>query len=388
MFQRATSTYQISNVLVFSCFVAWNTLGCFFTRVLLSKRFEVSRVKHRPTIRDVALKAGLSLSTVSLVINNRGNVSPETRASVLKVIHELSYHPTRSARGLASKTSGNIGFIVSEEHFSQAEPFYTRIFLGTEFEARGHNYYILLTTVGNQFDPDKYVPRFLLERNVDGIIVAGKVNDRLISYMDSLGLPIVLLDYEMKKTDHSAVLIDNWRGATLAVEHLLGLGHRKIAFLGGDMHHPSISERHEAYRSALEQAGVSPEKVYEITKNEGTSIEGGASAAQMLLASGATPTAIFAANDAMAIGCMRHLKSLGMRIPQDVAVVGFDDIEMSSHIEPDLTTIRVLKEELGKIAVQRIVDIINTKTKTIVTTRVPVELIIRGSTVDSSREDD
>ena len=111
-------------------------------------------MKHRPTIRDVAKKAGMSLSTVSLVINNRGYVSSGTRESVLKIVRELSYHPTRSARGLASKTSGNIGFILSEEHFSQAEPFYTRIFLGTEFEARDHNFYILLTTVGNQFDPD------------------------------------------------------------------------------------------------------------------------------------------------------------------------------------------------------------------------------------------
>ena len=179
-------------------------------------------MKHRPTIRDVARKAGLSLSTVSLVINNRGYVSPETRESVLKVVRELSYHPTRSARGLASKTSGNIGFILSEEHFSQAEPFYTRIFLGTEFEARIHNFYILLTTVGDQFDPDQYVPRFLLERNVDGIIIAGKVSEKLISYIDSLGLPIVLVDYEMKRALHSAVLIDNWRGGTLAVEHLTG----------------------------------------------------------------------------------------------------------------------------------------------------------------------
>jgi LacI family transcriptional regulator len=345
-------------------------------------------VKHRPTIRDVARKAGLSLSTVSLVINNRGNVSPETRASVQKVIRELSYHPTRSARGLASKTSGNIGFILSEEHFSQAEPFYTRIFLGTEFEARDHNFYILLTTVGDQFDPDVYVPRFLLERNVDGIIVAGKVNEKLISYIDSLGLPIVLVDYEMKRSRHSAVLIDNWRGATLAVEHLLALGHRKIAFLAGDIQHPSLTSRYEAYQHTLRQAGVLLEDSFEITDERETSIEGGALAAERLFTSGARPTAIFAANDAMAIGCMRYLKSRGMSIPGDVAVVGFDDIEMSSHIEPHLTTVRVLKEEMGKIAVQRVVDGINAKTRVVVTTHVPVELIVRESTVRAAQVGD
>jgi len=345
-------------------------------------------VKHRPTIRDVAKKAGLSLSTVSLVINNRGYVSPETREAVLNVVRELSYHPTRSARGLASRTSGNIGFILSEEHFSQAEPFYTRIFLGTEFEARDHNYYILLTTVGNQFDPDQHVPRFLLERNVDGIIIAGKVNEKLIAHIDALGLPIVLVDYELKRTRHSAVLIDNWRGGTLAVEHLLSLGHTKIAFLGGDIRHPSLTDRYEAYCNALRLAGLTPDEAYAITDEPETSVEAGTSAAERLLSSGAEPTAIFAANDAMAIGCMRHLKARGIRIPQDIAVVGFDDIDMSSHIEPHLTTVRVLKEEMGKIAVQRIVDSINAKTGTVVTTHVPVELIVRESTVDSDRVDD
>jgi len=345
-------------------------------------------VKHRPTIRDVAKKAGLSLSTVSLAINNRGYVSPETRESVLKIVRELSYHPTRSARGLASRTSGNIGFILSEEHFSQAEPFYTRIFLGTEFEARDHNYYILLTTVGNQFDPDQYVPRFLLERNVDGIIIAGKVNEKLIAYIDSLGLPIVLVDYELKRMRHSAVLIDNWRGGTLAVEHLLSLGHRRIAFLGGDIRHPSLTDRFEAYRNTLRQAGIVADEAYAITDEQETSVEAGTAAAGRLLGSGATPTAIFAANDAMAIGCMRHLKSRGIRIPQDIAVVGFDDIDMGSHVEPHLTTVRVLKEEMGKIAVQRVVDSINAKTRIVVTTHVPVELIVRESTVDSDRVDD
>ena len=345
-------------------------------------------MKHRPTIRDVAKKSGLSLSTVSLVINNRGNVSPGAREAVQKVVRELAYHPTRSARGLASKTSGNIGFILSDEHFSQAEPFYTRIFLGTEFEARDHNYYILLTTVGNQFDPDVYVPRFLLERNVDGIIIAGKVNEKLISHIDSLDLPIVLVDFEIKRAHHSAVLIDNWRGATLAVEHLLSLGHKRIAFIGGDVRHPSITDRYEAYQNTLHMAGVFLEESYEVTDEEETSVEGGTSAAERLFASGAKPTAIFAANDAMAIGCMRHLKSRGLRIPQDVAIVGFDDIEISSHIEPHLTTVRVLKEEMGKIAVQRVVDSINAKTKTVVTTHVPVELIVRESTVVLAHVDD
>ena len=134
----------------------------------------------RPTIKDVARESGFSLSTVSLVINDRGYVSPETRQKIIDVVGRLGYHPTRSARGLASRTSGNIGFILTEDHFSQAEPFYTKIFLGTEFEARNFHYYILLTTVASEFSRVQ-TPRFLLERNVDGVIIAGKVSPKLIS---------------------------------------------------------------------------------------------------------------------------------------------------------------------------------------------------------------
>src|SRR5438105_3408848 len=131
---------------------------------------------RRPTICEVAAKADLSISTVSLFLNNSSKVGGEARKKIQRVIGDLGYTPRRSARGLASKLSGNIGFIVSEDHFTQAEPFYTRIFLGTEFEARDHEYYILLTTVSKQFTNRQSIPRFLLEGNVDGIILAGRID--------------------------------------------------------------------------------------------------------------------------------------------------------------------------------------------------------------------
>jgi len=138
----------------------------------------------RPTIDDVARQSGFSLSTVSLVINDRGYVSAETRRKILEVVGRLGYHPTRSARGLASRTSGNVGFILTEDHFSQAEPFYTRIFLGTEFE---------IAQLPLLHPPDHgpvrgfphRTPRFLLERHVDGVIIAGKVSHKLIEHVES-----------------------------------------------------------------------------------------------------------------------------------------------------------------------------------------------------------
>jgi len=335
----------------------------------------------RPTIKDVAKKAGLSLSTVSLAINRSGYVSEETRAKVLRVVKELNYHPSRAARGLASRTSGNIGFIISEDHFSSAEPFYTKIFLGTEFEARKHNFYILLTTVENSYAKERAVPRFLLERNVDGVIIAGKIDSRLVEYIERLGLPIVLVDYRLPHGRVSTVMIDNRKGAHLAMEHLLGLGHRRIGFAGGDITHPSIAERYQAYQEALEEHDVPFDQRLVSTGEPDTRLEDGCRALQKIFTGGGEPTAIFAANDAMAIGCMQCAKQRGLMIPGDLAIAGFDDIESALHVEPCLTTVRVFKEEMGAVAVQRLVEAVKSTSRPIVNTYVPVELIVRESTV-------
>lgn len=344
-------------------------------------------MSKRPTIKDVAKMAGLSLSTVSLVINKNGYVSEETRINVLRVVKELGYHPSRAAKGLASKTSGNIGFILSDDHFSQAEPFYTMIFLGTEFEARDHNYYILLTTVGKTFKEPQSVPRFLLERNVDGVIIAGKINPKLVDYVDRLGLPMMLVDYTFPKKRISSVLIDNRKGAHLAVQHLVNLGHREIGFIGGDIEHPSLAERFLAYKDCLVANGIAPNQNLMMTDEPDSGMKNGSSAIRRMLERDGKPTAIFAANDAMAIGCMQYVKQRGMKIPDDVAIVGFDDIVSSSHVEPRLTTIKVFKEEMGALAVRSLIESVKSKSRTVVNTYVPVELVVRESTQEFTPSD-
>ncbi len=337
-------------------------------------------MKKRATINDVAREAGLSLSTVSLVINNSGYASEKTRKKVLKIVEELSYHPSRAARGLASKKSGNIGFIVSDDHFSRLEPFYTKIFLGTEFEARLHNYYILLTTVGNNFREPDSIPRFLLERNVDGVIIAGKCPGKLVDYIQRLDIPIMLVDYMFPRKRFSSVMIDNRRGAHLAVKHLVATGHSEIGFIGGDIAHPSIAERFLGFKEALVEHGIVPDKRLQITDEDDTTIRNGAAATRRMFEGGKKPTAIFAANDAMALGCIQFAKQRGINIPDDLSLIGFDDIEASVHMEPALTTVKVFKEEMGALAVQRLVDVFKTKSTLIVNTFVPVELIVRSTT--------
>jgi len=332
------------------------------------------------TIKDVARKAGVAVSTASLVINDRPNVNPETKERVLQVIRELNFHPRRNARALASQKTGNIGFILTEEHFSLAEPFYTKIFLGTEFEARRYHYYILLTTVPGSFRTESNLPRFLRERNVDGILFAGRVPLALLQHVRELSLPHVFIDFSPRSKMNNVVMMDNLLGASQAVQHLLDLGHREIAFLGGDISHPSIATRLEGYQQTLAQAQLPLNGNLIESEEEDTSTLDGRRAVQKLIDKKISFTAIFAANDAMALGAMQVLQESGRKIPAEVSLVGFDDVEACVHVQPQLTTIRVDKEELGAIATRRLVEMIESKKELFGRVFSPVELVVRQST--------
>jgi LacI family transcriptional regulator len=335
--------------------------------------------KKRYTIKDVARMAGVSVSTVSLVINKKGPVSEETRRKVLHAVHKLDYHPRRVAQGLASQKTGNIGFILTDDHFSLVEPFYTKIFLGTEVEARKYGYYIILTTVPNQFSKE-HIPRFLLERNVDGVIMAGRVPEKLIAYIRDMGLPVTLVDYYNRRQKTAAILIDNIEGAYQAVTHLIELGHKKIGFVGGDLSHPSISDRLTGFKKAMEEHGLPIVPEWVITTERNTSVPSGYQAMNTLLKSGELPTAIFACNDAMAIGCLRRLKESGIRVPDQIALIGFDDIDAALQMEPRLSTIHVYKERMGALAMQQMASMLENGEQSTEKVLVPVELVIREST--------
>jgi LacI family transcriptional regulator len=342
-------------------------------------------MSHGATIKDVAEKAKVSEATVSLVLNNKANVREETRHRVLEAIQQLNYHPRTTARGLASRKSGNIGFVLTDDHFSRAEPFYTKIFLGTEFESRKYNYYILLTTVPRSFRLETDLPRFLHERNVDGVLLAGHVPTALSEHLLKLKLPHVFIDFSPRHKQSNVVMMDNLLGATLAVLHLIALGHRRIAFIGGDITHPSIAKRLEGYQQALQAAHLTiAEKLIESGESY-TAADDGYRAVEKLITAGVDFTAIFAANDVMAIGAMQGLKKYGRQIPAEVSVVGFDDIEAGTHAQPQLTTVRVDKEELGAVALRRLVEMIETKKEFPGKVFTPVELVVRQSTAPPTK---
>ena len=334
-----------------------------------------------PTIKDVAKTANVSTATVSLVIHNHKRISPETRVKVNKVIQELNYHPFRSARGLVSQKTGNIGFILTDDHFLRSEPFYTRIFLGTEFAARENEFYILLTTVPSAFKSGDRLPRFVLERNVDGMIIAGKVSDDLIKNLEKYNLPLVFIDYYPENNKYSNVLIDNISGGKKAVQHLINYNHEKIGFIAGDIQHPSIKNRFQGYKIAMEETGLFYNDTFYVIDEENPARENGYNAVKKLLDKNKSITAIFACNDAMAIGVMRYLKENKIKIPEDISIIGFDNVEADLSLDPPLSTISVNKTDMGIEAINLMAEILNNKVKTIKKVLVPVELISRRSTI-------
>ncbi len=332
------------------------------------------------TIKEVAKRAGVSTATVSLVLHNKKRISDETRKKVLKAVQDLDYHPSQAARGLVLKQTGNIGFILTEDHFLRTEPFYTKIFLGTEFETRNSNYYILLSTIPAEFSENEPLPRFIVQQNIDGLIIAGKVPRIFVEKISDLNIPVVFVDYYPSKGDFSAVLIDNIQGGLLATEHLIELGHERIAFIGGDIEHPSINERLIGYKLALEKNGLQVNADLVVTGEKTTSKENGFNAVCDLLERGVNFTAVFACNDAMAIGAMECLKKRGIRIPQQISVVGFDDIESDIFQEPPLTTIAVPKFDLGIEAMKLMRDLLDKNIRKNKKILVPVKLVVRQST--------
>ncbi len=344
-----------------------------------------SKIKKKVTIKDVASHANASMSTVSMVVNRKGYVSDEKRKDILSSIRELNYVPSASARNLASNRTNNIGFILRESHFTLSEPFYTRIFLGTEFEAKNHNYYVLLSTVTDNYEKEIDTPRLLKERNVDGIIIAGKVDDGLLQEVEDSGIPFVLVDYQYKS--YPCITVDNINAGIKAVRYLIEKRHTEIAFVGADIKHPSISGRLEGYQLAMLKAGYKDVNDFVfIAEDDSPTLQTGFRIAEKVFDSLKKPTAVFCANDALALGLMECAKHRGINIPEDLAVIGFDDVEGAKFSSPKLTTVRVFKEQIGELALSHLAELLEDipnkdskfeRSNHMLT--VPTELVIRES---------
>lgn len=320
-----------------------------------------------------------------MVVNGKGYVSDVKRREIQSAIRNLGYVPSAPARSLASNRTNNIGFILRESHFTLSEPFYTRIFLGAEFESKNQNYYVLLATVADDYKRHTDTPRLLKERNVDGIIIAGKVNSELLKEVEDSGIPFVLVDYQYKS--YPSITIDNRNASMEAVRYLIEKGHSDIAFLGSDIRHPSISDRLEGYQLAMLKAGFQDtDELIFADQHMSPTLQSGYDLGMRLLNGKRRPTAAFCANDALALGLIKCAKEMKIKIPDELAVVGFDDVEGGKFSTPQLTTVRVFKEQLGELALKLLAEMLDDipalnskfeRSNHMLT--VPAELIIRES---------
>jgi LacI family transcriptional regulator len=330
------------------------------------------RPRQTATLRMVAREAGVSASTVSRIINGTVNVSPGLKHAVEAAIAKFDFRPNIAARGLALGKTLTIGVVAQ----AIDSPFYGEGLRGIEACLRQRGYAPLFMS-GNWRDEDEdRCMREFVARGVDGIIVfAGRLSDaKLKSFAKNV--PIVVTGRRLRANDLYSLQIDDKEGASLAVNHLIGLGHRRIAFITGSENHPDAMERLGGYRKALEDARIAfdPSLVAVGDWHE----EGGVRATTDLLNAHVEFTALFCVNDQTAYGACLALYRKGLSIPGDVSVVGFDDLPSSTYRLPPITSVRQSIGELGERSAQAILDLINGQRPRL--TAPPLELMIREST--------
>jgi DNA-binding LacI/PurR family transcriptional regulator len=313
----------------------------------------------RPTrIKDLAAQLGVSVATVSRALNDKPGVAPAQRQRVLDLAADLDFVPNVAARSLNGAHTGAIAFVVHQQAFPAArDPFYYVIMHGIERALAEEGYHVILTTVGAADERQAGDLRVVRESRVDGLILAGPdVDPALILSVAQRALPLVLVDNALERTPLDCVLSDNREGARTAVEHLLEHGHRRVAFVGGPPAWLSTRERQEGYEQALAATPAWSVLVHQ----DATTLATGLAAGRVLFAAPPYPTAVFAVNDAMALGVIRAARDAGLRVPEDVAVIGFDDIHGAESADPPLTTVHIAKERMGELAARHLLEQIRT----------------------------
>ncbi len=328
------------------------------------------------TLEDIARKTGVSRSTVSRVINNQSNVREDVRVKVMDTIHKTGFHPHAAARTLASHHSSTIGLILPHSvSFFFTDPYYAHITKGIAQACNQHDYTLALFLVGSKADEESIFPRVSRKGLLDGVLVqSGHHGDQyIIGQIVDEQMPIVVLGRPFRSDNVTYIDIDNVHASYLAVNHLIQLGRKRIGTIAGPATSTVGLDRMEGYRKALLEKGMQVEEDL-IIEGEFTEASG-YSAMQMLVL--AKPDAIFAASDAMAIGAIRAARELGIRVPEDIAFVGFDDLPSATITNVELTTVRQPVVQFGIRSVEALIEQIENKDKQPRRIIMDTELIIR-----------
>jgi len=300
---------------------------------------------------DVAREAGVSLMTVSRVINNKGDVSPTTRQRVQAVIERLGYRPSNIARGLVTKHTGSLGLVVPDV----ANPFFSEVARGAEHVAYAEGYNVFLCNTEEDTQRELAVLQSLEEKRVDGVVLcSSRLEESELEEAVARHPAVVLINRRPEGDGVGAVLVDDEVGGQMATQHLLQAGHRAVGFLAGPPASRSGRERAKGYRAALTAAGLQYNPDW--TRRCSPTVEGGQEAVRELLAAHLELTALFCYNDLVAVGALQACADLGRVIPDDLAIVGFDDIPLAALVTPSLTTCHVPRYQLGGQAMRLLLD--------------------------------
>ncbi|MCS7227492.1 MAG: LacI family transcriptional regulator [Endomicrobia bacterium] len=334
-------------------------------------------------ISDIAKRCNVSTATVSLVLSNNPRISEKTKQKVLKIIKELGYYPNIAARALSRNRTNTLCVVIPQISNVFTNPFFAEVLSGIYDCVSQNNYRILLEVATYEFCLYKKYLQLFKERSIDGMLYVGStLKDKYLIDIEKENLPFFLVGSYFPKDDGpelSYVISDNVTGGYLATKHLINLGHRKIGFITGHFKIISARDRYIGYKKALKEAKITFDSCL-IAKADFDEKTGYSAAKKLLsLPKSKRPTAIFAGNDLMAIGAITAVRDFGMKVPQDIAIVGMDNLKISFSCEPPLTTVDYNIYDMGKVACHKLIEQIETgkvqKEKIIL----PVKLIIRSS---------
>lgn len=343
------------------------------------------------TIYDVAERAGVGIATVSRVLNTSPRVREATRQRVLAAIEELNYYPGAAARTLLSGRTRTIGFILCQSpNRIFADAFLPEVLRGVGDAVQENGFRVLVHSVEDVSAPQAYI-RLVREKHTDGIILSGpRSDDQQLPRLKAEGFPVVLLG-QLPGSDIPFVDVDNVGAARQAVNHLLGLGHQRIAMItNAPLSYTASRDRLAGYWQALELAGLTDDE--RLVRHGDFTAASGARAMTELLALSPLPTAVFVASDVVACGVLQVVKQRGLRAPDDIALVGFDDIPLARYLDPPLTTVRLPAYGLGRTASEQLICLLEGEKVTERQVLLEAELVVRescgaalGRTLDDGR---
>jgi len=306
-----------------------------------------------PTIKDVANLAGVHPSTVSRVINGDSRISEKTKNKVLLIIKKLGYTPNAIARGLKTKRTYTLGMLIPDI----TNPFFAEIARGAEDTANVNGFNIILCNTDDKLKKERTYLDILKEKRVDGLILGtAHTKDKSILELEKNNFPYILVSRNIEGLDKNCIIVDDVAGGIMATEYLIKLGYRKIAHITGPLRVRSAINRLKGYKFALKKHQI--EYNEELVEEGDFRIKGGYQAMKKFLELPESPTAIFAANDLMALGAIQAIQKKKYHIPKDFCIIGFDDIRSASFVYPPLTTIRQPMLEMGALAVKMLLRII------------------------------